>query len=333
VVNVGVIGTGMIGGDHVTRLASRISGTTVGAVYDLDTERATQVGKAVGAAVCARATDVIDDGDIDAVLIASPGDTHAELALACVAAGKPVLCEKPLATTAAAALRVVDAEVAADRRLIQVGFMRRYDKGYEAVKAAIDDGSIGVPLVAHCIHRNAGAPPGFTTDMAMTDSVVHEVDALRWLLGSEIVAATVIAGRSSPLAGEDVRDPQLVVFETAEGAIAEVESFVNCQYGYDVRCEIVGSIGAVALEDPTGHSLAAAGRRTRSVAPDWRVRFAAAYIDELQQWADSLEAGVAGGPSAWDGYAAAAVTEACVASQTTGSRTPVSLTARPALYS
>jgi myo-inositol 2-dehydrogenase/D-chiro-inositol 1-dehydrogenase len=123
VLNVGVIGTGMIGTDHVNRLATRIAGTSVGAVFDIDTERATAVAKPSGAVVHARATDVIDDPAIDAILIASPGDTHAELALACVAAGKPVLCEKPPATTTESALKVMEAEAAAGRRLIQVGFI------------------------------------------------------------------------------------------------------------------------------------------------------------------------------------------------------------------
>ena len=80
--------------------------------------------------------------------------------------------------------------MAAGRRLVQVGFMRRYDPGYLAMKAAIDDGSIGTPLLMHCAHRNPSAPPyGFTTDMIISDSSVHEIDIVRWLFGEEIVAA------------------------------------------------------------------------------------------------------------------------------------------------
>jgi len=183
------------------------------------------------------------------------------------------------------------------------------------------------------VHRNASVPDSFTTDMAMTDSVVHEIDTMRWLLGQELVATTVLAGRSTPLAAPHLRDPQLVLLETVDGAIVEVEMYVNCQYGYDVRCEVVGSTGTVSLDNPTTNSVLAAGQRIQTVPADWRVRFTQAYLDELQQWADGLAAGVVGGPSAWDGYAAAAVAESCVASQLSGARSAVSMVERPPLYS
>lgn len=331
-VRVGVIGTGNIGSAHVRRLAGQIAGTTVSAVFDVAAERARTVADAVGARAHHQATDVIDDPAVDAVLIASPADTHAELALACLAAGKPVLCEKPLASTAAAALKVLRAEAALGRRVIQVGFMRRYDKGYVAMKAAIDGGSIGVPLLAHCVHRNASVPPGFTTEMAMTDSVVHEIDVVRWLLGQEFVSARALTGLASPLAPTGVRDPQLAVLETSSGVLVEVESFVNCQYGYDVRCEIVGSTGTVSLVDPTATTMHSARQRTQEIAPDWGTRFEAAYIAELQQWADGVAGGIVCGPSAWDGYAAAAVAESCVTALSSDDPVQVALVDRPALY-
>ncbi|MGP3915041.1 Gfo/Idh/MocA family protein [Nonomuraea sp. 10N515B] len=331
-IKVGVIGTGNIGADHVTRLSSQVVGSTVAAVFDVDTARAEQVAANAGAVARGSALEVIDDPVVDAVVIASPGDLHAEQVLACIAAEKPVLCEKPLATTAADCLKVLEAEVATGRRWIQVGFMRRYDPGYKVVKDAVDDGTIGEPLLAHMIHRNAVVPDSFTSPMAMTDSVIHEIDTTRWLLGQEIVRTTVVATKPSPLAAAHLRDPQIVLLELAGGGVVTVEVFVNCQYGYDVRCEVVGSTGVVTLENPAANAVIRDGHSARTVPADWRVRFGATYLAELQEWITGLRFGVVGGPSAWDGYAATAVAESAVASLDSGAPVPVSLVERPGLY-
>jgi len=330
--NVGVIGTGNIGADHVRRLASQVSGAQVAAVFDVATERAAQIAQGVGAVAHGSWTDLVDASDVEAVVIASPGPLHAEQVLACIAAGKPVLCEKPLATTGEDCLKVIEAEVAFGRRLVQVGFMRRYDRAYGVVKGAIDDGSIGEPLLAHMVHRNASVPDTFTSDMAMTDSLIHEIDTIRWLFGQEVVAATVVASRPSPQAAARLRDPQLVLLELTDGAVIDVEVFVNCQYGYDVRCEIVGSTGTVSMDNPSTNSLRRNGQRIESVPADWRVRFNTAYLDEMQEWVDGLAAGVVGGPTSWDGYAAAVVANAAVQALADGARTRVTLVDRPGLY-
>ncbi len=330
--SVGVIGTGSIGTEHVRRLAHQIAGSRVAAVFDVAAERAAEVAASAGATAHRQAGDVIADPDVEAVLIASPGSTHAGLVLDCLAAGKPVLCEKPLAETAADALAVVRAEAALGRRLVQVGFMRRYDPGYLQLKSTVDSGAVGEPLLLHCVHRNASVAPGFTSEMSLTDSVVHEIDAGRWLLGAEFAAVTVVAVRPSPLVDPGLRDPQLVLLETASGVVVEVESFVNCRYGYDVRCEVVGSVGTVSLDPPAAGAVTLAGLRSTPVPADWRQRFDEAYRRELQQWVDGLAAGRVGGPSAWDGYAAATVAAACVSSLHTGTRTAVEQAGPPALY-
>jgi myo-inositol 2-dehydrogenase / D-chiro-inositol 1-dehydrogenase len=329
---VGVLGTGNIGADHVRRLSTQVSGAEVTAVFDVATQRAAEVAESAGAVPHATWTDLVDSADVDAVVIASPGPLHAEQVLACIDAGKPVLCEKPLATTGEDALKVLSAEVALGRRLVQVGFMRRYDRAYRVVKAAMDDGSIGEPLLAHMVHRNASVPDTFTSDMAMTDSVIHEIDTIRWLFDQEVVAATVVASRPSPRVADRVRDPQLVLFELTDGAVIDVEVFVNCQYGYDVRCEIVGSEGTVSMDNPSTNSVLRGGRRVESVPPDWRVRFDLAYLEEMQEWADGLRAGVVAGPSSWDGYAAAVVAGCAVHSLAEGSRVLVEQVDRPDLY-
>jgi myo-inositol 2-dehydrogenase / D-chiro-inositol 1-dehydrogenase len=323
--NIGVIGTGDIGADHVRRLSGQIAGARVQAVFDVDADRAAALAGDVGAVVHKSAEDLIDDASVDAVLIAAPSPVHAELNLACIAARKPVFCEKPLASSSDECVQIMKAESAAGAHFVQVGFMRRYDEGYMRLKRAIDDGTIGEVLLAHCVHRNAQSPPLFRSEMLLTDSVVHEIDAARWLLADELVAVQVLAGRTSPLAPGGLRDPQVVMLESASGVVVDVEIFVNCQYGYDVRCEVVGSLGTVSLELPSTGALTIAGRRDQPVPLDWKGRFGQAYRDELQQWVRGVREGAISGPGSFDGYAATAVAEACVRSLQTGERAPVLL--------
>jgi hypothetical protein len=161
-IRVGVIGTGGIGTDHAMKLATIVSGATVSAVTDLDQARAAAVAAAVGGArVLADGFELIGSDEVDAVVIASIGSTHAAFTLACIAAGKPVLCEKPLAPTTTECREVLEAEVALGRRLVIVGFMRRFDPGYRQVKATLASGAIGEPLILHNIHRNAAVPAWF----------------------------------------------------------------------------------------------------------------------------------------------------------------------------
>src|SRR5213080_2955410 len=142
-VRVGVIGVGMIGQDHIRRLTHVLSGARVVAITDVDPERAQSVADGLsGCTVHPTGQDVIRDDAVDAVLVTSWGPTHEEFVLAAIEAGKPVFCEKPLATTRQACLRIVDAEMAAGRRLVQVGFMRRYDAGYQILKAALQGGAL-----------------------------------------------------------------------------------------------------------------------------------------------------------------------------------------------
>ena len=329
---IGVVGTGAMGRYHVERLASGVPDAQVVAVSDVYVEGAKQVAEQVRARAYADGHELIGDDQVQAVLIASPGFTHEEFTLACLAADKPVLCEKPLAPTIDACLRVLEAEAAKPRRLIQVGFMRRYDDGFRALKAATDAGRVGRPLLLHCRHRNADVPPGFTSDMMITDSVVHDIDVTRWLLGREIVAATVFKARPSSLAPEGLQDPQMVVLETSDGVLVDVESFVTCQYGYDIRYELVGESGTVALGEHPGVQVRAEGGHHGPIPPDYRERFGDAYQRELQEWVAGVLDGQVVGPSAWDGYATTAVAEAAVESQAKGGRVAVELVERPALY-
>ncbi|MEV0095005.1 Gfo/Idh/MocA family oxidoreductase [Streptomyces sp. NPDC050738] len=330
---VAVIGAGHMGADHIQRIDRVVSGARVVAVADPDTGRAKDVVAGIdGVSVHADAMAALDAPDVQAVLIASPGPAHEEVLLAAFARDLPVLCEKPLTPDSAGALRVVEAEAGLGRRLAQVGFMRRYDAEYLRLKSLLDSGRLGRPLMLHCTHRNVSSPPGFTSVMLVNSSVSHEIDAARWLLGQELTAVTVLKPRPSSHAPEGLADPQLVLFETASGALVDVEIFVNSGFGYQVRCEAVCEGGSARIGDEHAMVVTTAEGAYEEVAQDYLVRFAQAYDQEVQAWVDATRQGRVTGPSAWDGYAAAAVAEAGVRAQESGVRTSVELAECPALY-
>src|SRR3954468_24571502 len=319
-----------MGATHVRLLATEVRGAEIAAVADADPVRAAAV--AGGARVHDEPLALVADADVEAVIIASSDATHEGFVLACLEAGKPVLCEKPLAATAEAALRVVEAEAALGRRLVQLGFMRRYDTGYAAMKAALADGAVGAPLLLHCIHRNAQVPPEYTSDMLITSSAVHEIDVARWLLDDEIVSA-VVHGPRVPRSPGGLRDPQLVVMETAGGVLVDVEVFATARYGYDIRCELGGESGTGSLVPPRAGEIRRDGRDGAMVPEGFAPRFAEAYRRELQAWAVAAAGGGGPGPSAGAGSAASAVGEACLRSLAEGGGSQVvELAARPALY-
>jgi myo-inositol 2-dehydrogenase/D-chiro-inositol 1-dehydrogenase len=333
-VNIGVIGTGMIGQDHIRRLTWVLSGARVSAVADVDPERARATAAGLpDARVFGSGEELIEAGDVDGILVTSWGPTHEAYVLAGLAARKPVFCEKPLASTADACARIVDAEVGTGRRLVQVGFMRRYDEAYRAMKATVLHGSIGAPLIMHAAHRNASVPGFFTSDMIINDAGVHDVDVARWMLDEEVAAVTVLRPRPNRKAAAGFADPLLMLLEMRSGVVVDVELSLNAGFGYDIRGEVVCEDGTVELAESAGAVVKSAGTHAGRVPVDWRERFTRAFDAELQAWLDGVAAGAdASGPSAWDGYAATVVCDAGLAALESGSREPVVLRERPALY-
>ena len=252
-VRIGVIGTGAMGAAHVGNLAHWVAGAAVTQIFDVDSERAKAVAEGVGASAAPTTDALITSDEVDAVLIAAPDPLHEELALACLAAGKPTLLEKPIATSLDGSRRVVDAEVAGGTRLIQLGFMRRFDPAYVALREAVVGGSIGTVRAAHCLHRNAHSHPSHTDEGLLVNSMIHEFDSVPWMLDDPIAAVTVFVPRFAEGALKDV---QVAVLETVGGSVVTVEVSINAQYGYDVHTEV---------DRHPGHGLAAAAvRRVRA---------------------------------------------------------------------
>ena len=180
--NIAVIGCGMIGREHIERIQNRIRGAKVVAVCDVFEEGAKKGAEIAGAGtkVYTDFNEAINDPDVNAVVVTTPGAFHKDPVIAAIKAGKPVFSEKPLANTAADCKAVVDAEMASGKHLVQVGFMRRYDRGYRQVKELLDSGKFGAPMVVKCTHRADGVAPDYTTSMAVTDTAIHEIDAVSY---------------------------------------------------------------------------------------------------------------------------------------------------------
>ncbi|MBF4163363.1 Gfo/Idh/MocA family protein [Nocardioides acrostichi] len=339
-VRIGVIGTGMIGQQHIHRLDTLVPGAAVTAVTDHDGEVAARVADGLDHDVTVHPDGfaLIKDPEVDAVVVTSWGPTHAEFVLAAIGEGKHVFCEKPLATTQEDTLRIIEAEVAHGSRLVQVGFMRRYDAAYRAMKQTIADGAIGAPLVFYSGHRNPDVPAAYTREMAIVDTAVHDFDVARWLLDAEITAISVIAPRSNRHGlgrgeAEDLQDPLLMTIETSTGAVICCETSVNIRYGYDIRGEVVGEDGTVSLADRGLVQVRTAGTAAVGVPGDFASRFHAAFDVELTEWVAEVAAGSPlSGPSSWDGYASAAVCDAGVEALQQGRRVSVDLVEQPALY-
>lgn len=329
IVRVGVIGTGAMGTAHVKTLDRWVPGAHVVAVYDADSDRAKQVAHDVGAVVTDSAHELVEHAQVDAVVLAAPDSLHEELALACLAAGKFTLLEKPLATTLEGSRRVVEAELAGDRRLLQLGFMRRYDASFVALRGAVLSGRVGDVRAVHCLHRNAQAHPTATSEGVLVNSMIHEFDHIPWLLDDPIAAVTVFAPRVPDGALKDV---QIAVLETLGGVVATVEVSVNARYGYDVQTEVTGTKGAAALTPPYGLALRQGGLDGREVGDDFVARFVDAYRLELSAWIEGVRTEALTGPSAWDGYRANATAFAAVRSLGGAGRVEVPQEQQPALY-
>ncbi len=332
-IRIAVIGAGIMGADHARIVADDLPGATLQVVCDASETRAREVADATSAAhISTDPLATIARADVDAVLIASPDDTHADLTIAAVQAGKPVLCEKPLAPSSAECLRVIGAEIKSGRHLVQTGFMRRFDPSYAAMKAALSAGRIGPALMFHCFHRNVSAPANFTGQMSITNSAPHEFDVARFVLDADYAFISVF--RPQLADRTKLGAPVFMVLETATGQLVNVEMNNNAIYGYDVRGELVGETGSISLRAPVHTEIHTALTRQETYPTDWRPRFAEAYRLQNRAWLKAIQTGVpsAIAANAWDGYCATKVAEAGVAALAAGHKIAVKLAEKPAFY-
>ncbi len=331
-VGVGVVGTGGMGAMHARSLHRKVTAARVAAVSDVDAERAGKVAEECGsAAVFADAVELIRDDSVEAVVIASPDPTHAPLTLECLRLGKPVLCEKPLATSSAQALEVVEAEVGLGEQLAQVGFMRRYDPQHVDVKNVAASGTIGQPVLFKGWHRNAEIPPGADSEWVVINAAIHDLDSARWMLSGEI-EEVFVRGMNTTGRPDGGFDLQLIQLSLTGGCLATIEVNVHAGFGYEVGVEVVGTRGTAYTAPPSGAIVRLDRASSQNVDADWLERFEPAYVIELQGWIESLATARPDGPDAWDGYASLVAAEGCIASIHSGKPESVAVHKKPSLY-
>lgn len=322
-----------MGADHVIRITERIVGAHVAAIVEPDAARAAAaIASAPGSIHFTNIDDAIAAGGIDAVLIATPGQFHEPVLMPALAAGLPILCEKPLTPDPESSLRVLAAEQAAGKKLIQVGFMRRFDREYMQLRELIASKEAGELLALRCAHRNGEVPDSYTNSMLITDSVVHEIDVVRYLTDSPIVAIEVKHPKRNSLSPAHLYEPILVLLETEDGVLADVEMNVSVQFGYQVKTEAVFEKGIAEIGRTAGMTLWKDGRYGGAEHGSFKTRFAEAYDTQIQRWVNAVSRGEIDGPCAWDGYLVAAACKAGVEALETGGRVVVDYAPRPAFY-
>jgi myo-inositol 2-dehydrogenase/D-chiro-inositol 1-dehydrogenase len=321
---VAVVGVGGMGSFHARTLAA-LAGVEVATVADTYEPNATRLAAELG---CTASLDPLaaasDDGH-DAVVIASPDETHPDLAIAALGAGAWVLCEKPLAATVDEARRVVDAELALGVRRIQMGLMREYDPAHVQLVDALGD--CGEVDCIRTIHRNVNATRR-SLQAIICQSMVHDIHSVRFITGCEITSVSTFGGAPSDGSFRHV----LIRAQLDNGGHALIE-FDDGGFAYDVSVEVLGRRGDAVTGEPLRAMTRREGSTSRFIGPDWFARFADAYRIQDSAWVESIRAGIAVGPSAWDAFVAQQVIAAAMDSLATGGL-PVSVEhlPRPNVY-
>jgi predicted dehydrogenase len=286
-----LVGAGRAGLVHGRNLAAGVREARLAAIADPDEAALRHASAELGCEhTFTDASAAVVHEAIDAVVIASPTFTHAELAVAALAAGKHVLCEKPLATSLEEAAEVA-AAVEEARRVFVMGFMRRFDAGFVRAAERIANGEIGQPLLVRSTGRGPGLPPEWAWDVASSGGLIaevnsHDLDTIRWLSGQEFASVHAL-GRAAKRPDIAARYPGFVdlviaAFELDGGALAQLDGACPADYGYDARVEVYGSEGVVFAGDPLAHATRVVRREGAAADPvtSWRTVFADAYRAE-----------------------------------------------------
>ena len=317
-----IVGAGGMGSFHARSLAA-LPGVEIVAIADLRVAAAQSLSEVVGGTATADGLGVAAMSELDGVVIASPEDTHEELVHAALSQGTRILCEKPLAVGAAACRRIVDAEVAVGRRLLQLGLMRVFDPAH--VQLAAEVATLGDVHHVRGVHRNVHEVRR-NAQLILNQSLVHDIHSLRWLVGRDIVRVTTLATPNP----EHVE--HLLLTAEFEGAGYATLEFSEHSSAYEVHVEVEAELGGAAMAPVMRPTVRRGGSACVNIGTDWFGRFAEAYRIEAAVWLDSIRAPMSVGPSAWDGLIAERVVEAAAESLRTHRAADVAKLETPDLY-
>ncbi len=294
---IGVLGVGEMGKRHAENLRRLVPEARLVGIADFSAERARQVADELEIEnYYANLDAMLERKDLDAVLIATPDKFHAQNVITAANAGKDILCEKPLALNLADARAALSAVAKSGRRL-QVGFMRRYDPAYAAAMKRIEAGEIGVPVIFKSVGRDQFGPPlaayqANLNGMLFYASTVHDFDLARWMMQDEVARVSTFA--TTAIRPEVAQYGDIVAgvvnLQYQRGAIGNLESYAQAVYGYDVRTEVVGSLGSILIGSLQQHSavfLTGKGGE-RALSDHFLTRFADAYLAEVRDFVHNI---------------------------------------------
>lgn len=306
----GLIGAGRIGRVHAANLAQRVTGARLVAVADVFGDAARALAGEYGLAAYEDHRRLLEREDIDAIVVCSSTDTHAQMITEAAEAGKHIFCEKPIALD----LARIDEALATVARCgvtLQVGFNRRFDPGFAAVRQAVSEGKIGRPEMVRITSRDP-EPPSIAyvrvSGGIFLDMTIHDFDMARFLVGDEVVEVSAAgAVLVDPAIGEagDI-DTAIVTLRYASGALGVIENSRRAVYGYDQRVEVFGSAGMISAANETPHrAVLSDARGVHGPLPLYFFleRYEAAYIGEMQAFVESIHEGTPPPVSGHDGRA------------------------------
>lgn len=322
-IRLALIGLGGMGSAHLEIFAS-LPQARIAAIADPHAPFADRAAAQIpGAAVFHDPIDCVNTADIDAAVIATADDTHFDITQACIARGLPVLCEKPLTTTAYQSRQIVDAERAACNALVQVGWMRRFDTDYQTLHSTLRSPGAGEPVLINQRHRNPLSVIKFDERELITSSASHDIDIFRWLTGEDVAEVSATSTTSPDGATVLV----VLTLTTHSGKIGVMELVRGPGLSYDIGCNLITTTGPLVMTStpPDPADLLHPG------AEAWMQRFAQAYRAQNAAWLAAITDGTnVAGATAYDGYAVNTVIDAAVTSLESGHAETTQLTPLPA---
>jgi myo-inositol 2-dehydrogenase/D-chiro-inositol 1-dehydrogenase len=299
--NIGILGTGVMGAGHARFIKQHVPDATVVGLSDVDPKKIYQLSEELGTVLFSTSSpeELMNDPRVDAIIIASPDPLHVEHLRLAIASGKQILCEKPIATTIEDAQMIAKEirtyELSVGKKMINFGFMRRFDPCYQEVRRLIATGDFGAPTFFRTVTRNVSST-GATSTGLFTNIAIHDFDIYRWLFNDEWESIKSFYPKRSSLSPEGLNDPLIIIGRLKSGItmVGDIVAFNN--YGFDCRVEVVCEKGTIqigthgdVITQVNGFGGATKGGK---MAENWMTRFEPSYIEELKAWIEEVKTGV-----------------------------------------